>query len=164
MPEGSTRENYPAMLKSLLEERFSLKAHREQREMVAAVLTVSKNGHKLKLESAATPKSRKVAMTREVSRIELTDDWDAFRSYMFTAAYPDTPFLDQTGLHGMFTGVVELVRTPEFFAPNENGGYPALFKNMGIDAAERLGFKVSEQKMPLEVLVVDHVNPQPSEN
>jgi uncharacterized protein (TIGR03435 family) len=51
MPDGSTREQLPAMVKDLLEKRFQLKAHIEKREFPVYALTVGRNGLKIK-ESA----------------------------------------------------------------------------------------------------------------
>lgn len=48
LPDGSTREQVPEMMRSLLEDRFQLKAHREQREFPIYALVVDKGGQKLK--------------------------------------------------------------------------------------------------------------------
>ncbi len=54
IPEGVSKEKVPEMLQSLLEERFKLAAHRENKEQPVYALLVSKDGHKLK-ESASDP-------------------------------------------------------------------------------------------------------------
>jgi uncharacterized protein (TIGR03435 family) len=48
VPEGATKEQVPEMLQALLEERFQLKAHRENRDNPVYALVVNKGGHKLK--------------------------------------------------------------------------------------------------------------------
>jgi uncharacterized protein (TIGR03435 family) len=48
LPEGSTKEQVPEMMQSLLSERFHLKYHRETRDLPIYTLVVSKGGHKLK--------------------------------------------------------------------------------------------------------------------
>src|SRR5579863_5111080 len=48
MPEGSTKEDAPKMLQSLLEERFKLVTHRTSAEHPVLALVVSKGGPKLK--------------------------------------------------------------------------------------------------------------------
>jgi len=48
LPDGSTREQVPDMMRALLEDRFQLKAHREQREFPIYALVVDKGGPKLK--------------------------------------------------------------------------------------------------------------------
>src|SRR5580692_12556743 len=48
MPEGSTKEDAPKMLQSLLEERFKLTIHRSKAEHPVLALVVGKDGPKLK--------------------------------------------------------------------------------------------------------------------
>lgn len=48
MPEGATREQFPDMLKALLEERFHMAAQRATSDQTAYALTVAKNGSKMK--------------------------------------------------------------------------------------------------------------------
>lgn len=48
MPDGSTRDDAPKMLQSLLEERFKLAVHRSSAERPVLALVVGKNGPKLK--------------------------------------------------------------------------------------------------------------------
>jgi uncharacterized protein (TIGR03435 family) len=48
MPEGSTKDDAPKMLQSLLEERFKLTTHRASAEHPVLALVVGKNGPKLK--------------------------------------------------------------------------------------------------------------------
>jgi uncharacterized protein (TIGR03435 family) len=48
LPDGSTREQVGDMMQALLEERFQMKAHREQREFPIYALVVDKGGPKLK--------------------------------------------------------------------------------------------------------------------
>lgn len=57
LPEGSTKEQIPEMLQSLLAERFKMTFHMENREHPVYALTVSKSGLKMKeaVEEPATP-------------------------------------------------------------------------------------------------------------
>ena len=55
--ENATREQFRAMLRNLLEERFHLKAHVESREFAAYELVVAKSGLKMKESGAAAPAS-----------------------------------------------------------------------------------------------------------
>jgi uncharacterized protein (TIGR03435 family) len=55
MPDGATKEQVPAMLRALLEERFKLVAHRENRELPVYSLEVAKGGPKFK--EAAPPET-----------------------------------------------------------------------------------------------------------
>jgi uncharacterized protein (TIGR03435 family) len=57
MPEGASKEQVPAMLRALLEERFKLVAHRENHELPVYSLEVGKNGPKFKEAPAPAPES-----------------------------------------------------------------------------------------------------------
>lgn len=48
MPEGASKEEAPAMLRALLEDRFKLTAHKNNEEHKVLALSVAKNGAKLK--------------------------------------------------------------------------------------------------------------------
>jgi len=54
MPEGSTKDDAPAMLQALLEDRFKLKAHRNTEEHPVLALVVAKGGPKMKESPAAS--------------------------------------------------------------------------------------------------------------
>lgn len=58
MPEGATKEQVPAMLKTLLADRFKLAVHKENREHPVYALVAGKNGPKLE---AASPDSAPAA-------------------------------------------------------------------------------------------------------
>jgi uncharacterized protein (TIGR03435 family) len=54
IPDGATKDDAPAMLKALLEERFKLVAHKDKEEHPVLALAVGKDGPKLK-EATGTP-------------------------------------------------------------------------------------------------------------
>jgi uncharacterized protein (TIGR03435 family) len=56
LPEGATKDDVPAMLRALLEERFKLVAHQSQEEHKVLGLVVGKGGPKMK-ESATAPQA-----------------------------------------------------------------------------------------------------------
>jgi uncharacterized protein (TIGR03435 family) len=56
IPEGATKDDAPAMLRVLLEERFKLVAHRTQEEHTVLALVVGKSGPKMK-EAATAPQA-----------------------------------------------------------------------------------------------------------
>jgi len=56
LPAGAAREQVPEMLKTLLEERFQMKVHRETKEFPVYGLVVAKGGLKMK-ESPADPQT-----------------------------------------------------------------------------------------------------------
>ena len=55
MPDGSKKDDAPAMLRSLLEERFKLTAHKDTQEHPVYALVVAKGGAKMKESPAPKP-------------------------------------------------------------------------------------------------------------
>jgi uncharacterized protein (TIGR03435 family) len=55
MPGGSTKDDAPLMLQSLLEERFKLSVHRETKDHPVLALVVGKGGSKMKEDEPAKP-------------------------------------------------------------------------------------------------------------
>lgn len=55
LPEGGSRGQVPAMLQTLLAERFGMKVHRETREFNVLALVESKGGHKLRPSAPDSP-------------------------------------------------------------------------------------------------------------
>lgn len=56
LPEGATKEQTRTMLQNLLAERFKMTVHRDQKEMSTYVLSLGKNGPKLKESQPELPK------------------------------------------------------------------------------------------------------------
>jgi len=63
LPESGARAQVPAMLQTLLAERFQMKVHRETREFTALALVEAKSGHKLK---ASAPDAEPVASAPQI--------------------------------------------------------------------------------------------------
>lgn len=55
LPDGTSKDDVPAMLLALLEDRFKLTIHRETQEHKVLALVVAKGGAKLKASPAAPP-------------------------------------------------------------------------------------------------------------
>jgi uncharacterized protein (TIGR03435 family) len=64
LPDGAARDQDPAMLQSLLEQRFQMKVHRETREFPVYAITVAKSGLKISgtpIDPSAPPPSAIIA-------------------------------------------------------------------------------------------------------
>lgn len=131
LPAGSTRDDFPAMLQSLLEQRFELKYHRETRDLPAYVLTtVAKGGLKLKpveTDGAEPPKATEVTASGGASGttvsygngsyFTLADDKVEGRKLTMQlladllARFVDLPVVNQTGVDGAYNFTLQM--TPE---------------------------------------------------
>ena len=173
---------YGPMLQVLLEDRFKLKIHRETRELPVYVLTAAKSGSKLRAskEGSCTvfdpshPPAQPERGQRppnlcgraSIGRNGATITFDGFGMSMAVFAGGtlarlgmDRPVIDQTGLQGIFDLHLE------FDAPNAlpDGAAADVSPSIFTALQEQLGLRLSPDKGPVDVLVVDHVE-RPSEN
>ena len=157
------------MIRKLLADRFQLKFHRDKRELSAFVLTVGKDGSKLK---AAQPNGNlhgigvQPAASGEMMFAN-NSPIPAFTSFLQSLVL-DRPVVDQTGL----TGRYDLTLT---FTPDDSlfHGHPPAFPKPadGVEPApgffdaiqQQLGLKLTAEKTEVDVLAIDHVE-KPSAN
>jgi uncharacterized protein (TIGR03435 family) len=140
-----------AMMQALLQERFHLAFHREDRNLQALVLEVAKNGPKLEKASggdAVTDGSHGSLTLKNTTMDGLAER---------LARVSDLPVVNRTGIDGVFN--MKLAWTPEGENPKGPGSPPSLFTAI----QEQLGLRLQSQKAPVSVLVVDHAE-KPGEN
>jgi len=133
LPEGSTQEQIPEMLQSLLEERFQIKLHREKKELPVYALVIGKPPLKIQ-ESAPDPASADApkgtaSVTATGSADGVSVDLGNGSYYTFNNGkfdvkkvsmdmlarqlerYVDRPILDMTDLKGIYD--LNFAVTPE---------------------------------------------------
>jgi uncharacterized protein (TIGR03435 family) len=152
--DDRTRER----LRSLLAERFGLVVHHETREQTVYLLTVAKNGPKLK-EAATSADRHATSGGRGRSQgFAAKVEWLAGILSNVTGR----PVLDKTGLTGYYDWVLEW--TPDT-ALSQQGSPPAENSAPTIFTAlqEQLGLRLETGKGPVDLVVIDQVN-RPSAN
>jgi len=167
------------MLQMLLEDRFHLKVHRESRELPVYTMTVAKGGLKilptkegscipLDLNHANQPSPNFCGrMTGKANGMHITDD--AYGMSMaeiasrFLANRLDRPVSDKTGLAGLFDAHLEFARDNDTATPENPAAAADMAPSIFTAVQEQLGLKLSPDKGPVEVLVIDHVE-KPSGN
>jgi uncharacterized protein (TIGR03435 family) len=172
------REEMNAMLRTLLEDRFKLKVHRETRQFPVFNLTVAKGGSRLQTSKEAcvafdpdhppdhdrphpvTCGNNHVFMKGQNMAWEATDIDMASLTWALAAATRQT-VIDRTGLIGTFD--VHLEWTPSETALGPTGDADASGPSLFTVLQEQLGLKLESGKGPVEVLVIDHVE-KPSPN
>jgi uncharacterized protein (TIGR03435 family) len=140
-----------AMMQALLQERFHLAFHREDRNLQALVLEVAKNGPKL--EKASGTEAVTDGSHGRLALKNTTIDGLAERLSRIT----ELPVVNRTAIDGVFN--MKLLWTPEGENPKGPGSPPSLFTAI----QEQLGLRLQSQKAPVSVLVVDHAE-KPGEN
>ena len=173
-----------AMLRNLLEDRFKVKVHTEQREVSIYALVLANKGGTLgpRLQSSDCPHpgaaptqgppdsapacgrfSGLLTGNQNGHGVSMAQLARALSSYWLIRR----PVLDRTGLSGAFDFHIEF--TPAF-VPAPNPGAP-MVANPAADSGpnlftafrEQLGLKLESTRGPVDVLVIDHVE-QPSED
>ena len=152
------------MLQSLLQERLGLTLHREQRELPVYALVLARNGPKLQKSVNAGELSIKPAGL-QATRFERV-------SMARFAQIMDPPFtsrhvVDETGLAGTFDFTLDLSR---YLLDADDK--PVLDSRGALDLEsaylralpEQLGLSLERKKALLEVLVIDHIDKNPTAN
>ena len=149
-----SHDQYRALLKAMLADRFHLKVHWETREGTVYALILAKSGAKL-TESPDPSKQPGLNTNRQHHQGRMTAN-NAPVSYLSSnlGNQLGRPVVDKTGLQGKYDWT--LVWDPD---PSEDSTMPTLFTAV----QEQLGLKLDPQKGPVETLVIDSVD-RPSEN
>lgn len=166
MPPGSTKDTARQMLRALLEERFGLVAHDTTISAPARVLTVSKDGVKMKRGSDSEEggcqfkpqpdQGPGAVYYMQIACHNITMAAFVPTLHNFTYDYWPGPIIDATGLKG----------TWDFDLKWSNRSQLAMAGAEGInveDAVEKqLGLKFDRQMEPRPVVTVDKVNEMPT--
>jgi uncharacterized protein (TIGR03435 family) len=154
-PAIHPKEYLHPMLKTLLEDRFKLSAHRETRTIPAYALVIGKDGLKIKEVEPGEGKTNTSGSRFAGTKVTM------HRLAQFLSQMLDRPVIDQTGTQGVFDidlhfAWEELTAT----APKQPANGPSIFTAL----QEQLGLKLQSEKLPVEVVVVDHIERVPTGN
>ena len=185
IPVGTSKEQFQAMLRNLLRDRFQLKVHHESKVLAIYTLEIAKGGPKLK------PSVIDLLAARSTSSA-LTTDKDGFpelpaggptwimmnrpgRSTLAARQQPVSvlptilrtfakrPVVDKTQLSGAYDFRLEFNPQADVGGTDANGqdgSVPDLF----IAIQQQLGLRLAEGKAPFDVIVLDDARRVPSEN
>lgn len=144
--QAQLRPRVELMLQTLLADRFQLRVHRESKVMPAFGLIAVRSGPDF--EEVATPGPVQTGRGLLRGKMPMSHFADLLSQFL------DRPVVDQTGLKGIYD--LKLEWSPDD-ADNPTG--PSIFTAV----QEQMGLKLDAQKLPVVILVVDHVE-RPSEN
>ena len=152
-PEGPGGLTYAQMkqpLQQLLEQRFALAVHRENKDVDGYALVIAKGGPKLKASTDDSGRNKFILPNG------IRFDHTVIATFAAALARPTgRPVVDKTGLSGNFD--IDLKYAPEKAV---DSSLPSIFTAL----QEQLGLKLEPAKVPFEMLVIDHVNRTPTEN
>ncbi len=181
IPEGTTREQFQAMLQNLLLDRFKMTVHWDQKEIQTYDLVVAKGGHKLKEatpeadSSASTlpagppkadtdgfpilPPGRHRALLEIGSHVAMRWSDETMGQFVtYLSAQLRTPVADHTGLKGQYDFGLRWVS--DGTTPSTDETAPNLFRAV----QEQLGLRLESKRGTVDILVVDHAEKTPTEN
>jgi uncharacterized protein (TIGR03435 family) len=154
--EGTPDRPRPAMLRTLLAERFKLVAHVETREQQVYSLTLLRGDGRLgpQLKPSAPPSGSSsgfpgVSVGNGTARINGRVSMDTF-AIMLTSSVFNQRVINRTGLDGEFD--FDLRFTPDS-SPAAAPEFPSIFTAV----QEQLGLKLEASRGPVDVLVIDSV-------
>lgn len=145
-----TYEQMQPLFQHLLEERFHLVTHRVTKPTSGFVLIVAKGGPKL------TPGKEGVTPHGQILPNGLQDyNVDMAHFAAILARPAGAPVVDKTGIQGNYD--FNLSYAP---ANDSASNLPNFFTAL----QEQLGLKLESQKVPIDYLVIDHVDRTPTDN
>jgi uncharacterized protein (TIGR03435 family) len=175
IPPGTNREQFRAMLRNLLEDRFQLKAHTESREFPAYELVVGKNGPKLKDAGPDTPLPPEGFPQLPAGKPGMSASNTASNGYLIVRTTArqmpvsmlvrlfrrpgEPPVVDRTGLQGTYDFTLEYAQE---LANADTSAPPAPILATAIQ--QQLGLELVRKRLPFDVVAVDSVNRLPTEN
>lgn len=150
------------MLRALLEDRFQLRSHAEQRQLPVYELSVDRKGSKV----PRVKDGEKADVRVGAGSMQLTKATAATFASQLSYAL-GRPVIDKTRLSGEFDFVLEWTPEPgEDGGPTTRGSPPGVSDQQASSAdgtsiftaiTEQLGLRLTSTRGPVEVVVIDHV-------
>jgi uncharacterized protein (TIGR03435 family) len=144
-----TYEQLQPLLQQLLQQRFHLATHRETRSLPGYALLVAKGEPKLHITHGGAPYGYIFSGKLRLQNSEI----DSLAATLVTPV--GRPIVNKTGIQGNYD--IKLDYAPENATDST---LPSIFTAL----QEQLGLKLESQKVPMQTLVIDHVDKTPTEN
>jgi uncharacterized protein (TIGR03435 family) len=187
VPPGTTKQQLPAMLQNLLEERFKLKLHHETKTLPVYELTIGKGGSKLRV----SPDDAKRIPAGEIKFVDgmaqfppgsiglaigvggivaahqpISELARLLTGQLRTVPSDQKPVIDKTGLTGYYDFTLKF--TPPVILQAATSANVAADPSRGPDVytavQQDLGLKLEDKKAPLDILVIDRAEKVPEAN
>lgn len=179
IPEGASLDDANAMLQSLLEERFGLRTHREDKSAPGYALLVGKNGPKLNAadETNAKPVSMEEMKAQAEGKMKaMVAAANANASGPGMAVGGSSRFFKRATSETIAQGISQFIHAPVVDMTELSGKYdvdllipppqdPADgIENRVAQAVDKLGLKLESRKVPVAAVVVDSIAKTPTAN
>ncbi len=155
-----SEDEFMLMLQSLLADRFKLQVHREVKDTPVYALVAGKAGPKFR-ESApgAATTSQTTYDGPNLETLIPATTMERLAERIRLNAGLDRPVVDKTGLPGTYA--LKLQYAPRWRTASGDAELAAI--SIFTAVQEQLGLKLEPQVVPIEMLVVDHIE-KPSAN
>ena len=177
IPDGAKPEQVPAMLRTLLEERFKLKTHRETKELPVYEMVQAKGGPKMET-SKEEGRPRMSMQGGNEGFMKMTASSMTMSSFSdMLANMVGRPVVDKTDLKGSFDFDLDIAMQDlngpmvrvERVGPGSAGGEraPAPESSPGgslFTSIQKLGLKLEAKRAPVDMVVIDQAEKVPTEN
>jgi len=173
IPDGASQTQVPAMLQTMLADRFGLKVHWESQVQPVYALVVSKGGPKLKKSDsdALGPDAKPAGRTTSFST---TGHFEFRRTNMdqfaqALSANVGKPVINMTDVEGIYDIVMDLNPADvEMFKSFTLSSDVTISENQNAGSVftvlQGLGLKLESRKAPIQHLIVDSALKVPTEN
>jgi len=163
-PPDTKNDDRPLMLRTLLEDRFKLAVHRESKDMPGYALVVAKSGFKLKpVEPGGSGDSRVVGYdSSNGGRVQTLTAKKTSMALLADLLARDlgVMVIDRTAIEGVYDFELRFTLDDQNSSGSDADPAPSLFAAL----QETLGLRLLSQKVPVEIIVVDHAERVPAEN
>ncbi len=175
MPPATTKEQFGLMLRNLLQDRFKMTSHPENRDLPVFSLTVGRNGPKMNGSEPVTIKgpggvplseTKPIVHATVVKPPSFTYRWTARQATMDGLA---KDLADE--MHGRVTNLTELKEKYNFtlnFSRQTLAAQPTGDSDPGppdvFAALQSIGLKLEGKKGLVNVIVIDRIEKVPTEN
>jgi uncharacterized protein (TIGR03435 family) len=158
-PKDTKREDQPLMLRALLEERFKLAVHYKTEELPGYSLVVAKGGFKLKPGEAGggsdtSTNGNNQVQTLTAKTTPMTQLADILTRHLGEMV------VDRTGIEGVYNFELRWADDDQKADAGAVDTVPSVFTAL----QETLGLRLKPEKVPTDIIVVDHLERVPVEN
>ena len=162
-PPDTKNEDRFLMLRTLLEDRFKLAVHHDSKELPGFALVVAKGGFKLKpVESTGDVRSSTSDNGGRVRTLTVKHTSIPSIADLLARLLGET-VVDKTGIEGVYDFEFKWTSDDmDSSTSSTSNGDPA--PSLFTAVQETLGLRLQSQKVPVDIIVVDHVERVPAEN
>ena len=168
-PPNTTEDALRVMLQNLLTRRFKLASHWEKKTMPVYALVAGKRGFKLAPAAGAgqpkcSPGQGAEGLNHTVCTNFTMADLANWLSTRIAPSFISRPVVDLTGLKGSYDIRLDWVPQPLVGNAGDAADAPAGGATVFEALDKQLGLKLESRRLPMPVIVIDHIERVPTEN